>query len=712
MAGTILTNIGLSKLATATPQNQLNITHIAVGDGNGGFPTLSPSMTALTNEVWRGDSSNPVKDSTGTNYVYFETNIPPEVGPFDVREIACFDSDGDMIAIGHTSLIAKPDPADDANFTVATKIFIALENTSDFDLIYQNTEVTSHNTLIDRNAIGAHDEIYARSVDCIKDLENYTVGLVEGQKFNVTGFYDGATLGGGEFVYQPSKPREDHNGATVISPAAIAAWDGTREGLSSLLNWSGTGSGCFVLKYDSVTFDDFGAKGDGVTDDTVALTAGILSAKKTGFSIYLPAEKKYITSSPLPLVDGLTLIGDFSSERNDTQRSVIQNKVTTMWTYDGSNKYDIRFIGVRFEGGESNQLFEDTSNTSYSLWYSEIRFCGMQGFSSHFRGVMTACHICNNWMTSYGQTIFAKGADSQIKDNIINTENESVLTDSDFVVETQALGKTDISGNFITGRPAMPLKLGFNTRGCTITKNRLDAPNTSVISGAGIYVQNAIACVITENYFYRVLGNPFSIFTAAIVIADSDSIYVNANMVDSPVTNTSGMQLVRVIDSSDGVKDIYIGKFLRRNAENLTKLLSSGNVIFAEEDFYGKVTVNGELEINGTLDLNGAVQTFLNSETSPVMQSGVSSDGELRFTMRADGLMLWGDGTSPLDASLYRDVTGVLRSSKGFIPGVYNNTSRPDPSSVGVGTTIYNTTTLLNNTSDGTNWRDASGNIV
>lgn len=162
MAGTILTSIGLSKLAAATPQNQLNITHIAVGDGNGGFPTLSPNATALTNEVWRGDASNPIKDGSNSNYVYFETNIPPEVGPFDVREIACFDIDGDMIAIGHTSLIQKPNPTDDASFALAVKIFIALENASDFDLIYQNTEVTSHNSLADRNAVGAHDQIYRR----------------------------------------------------------------------------------------------------------------------------------------------------------------------------------------------------------------------------------------------------------------------------------------------------------------------------------------------------------------------------------------------------------------------------------------------------------------------------------------------------------------------------------------------------------------------
>ena len=177
MAGSILTNIGLAKLAAATVEEPVNITNIAVGDGNGGFPTLSPTMTELTNEVWRGTASNPIRDSANSNYVYFETNIPPEAGPFDVREIACFDVDGDMIAIGHTSLIQKPDPLDDASFTVAVRIFIALENASDFDLIYQNTEVTSHNALVDRNAIGAHDDVYIRTVTSAKAIaEDAPVG--------------------------------------------------------------------------------------------------------------------------------------------------------------------------------------------------------------------------------------------------------------------------------------------------------------------------------------------------------------------------------------------------------------------------------------------------------------------------------------------------------------------------------------------------------
>lgn len=197
MAGTILTNIGLSKLAAATPQNQLNITHIAVGDGNGGFPTLSPSATALTNEVWRGDASNPVKDASNTKYVYFETNIPPEAGPFDVREIACFDSDGDMIAIGHTSLIQKPNPTDDASFAVAVKIFIALENASDFDLIYQNIEATSHNSLLDRNAAEAHDDTAIKRFTTTGLINGSFHSVSAGESVNTIGFYN--IFDGGNF---------------------------------------------------------------------------------------------------------------------------------------------------------------------------------------------------------------------------------------------------------------------------------------------------------------------------------------------------------------------------------------------------------------------------------------------------------------------------------------------------------------------------------
>lgn len=49
----VLTHYGEQKLATAIATRQpLNITHFAVGDGNGRETTPNPSYTALVQEVY------------------------------------------------------------------------------------------------------------------------------------------------------------------------------------------------------------------------------------------------------------------------------------------------------------------------------------------------------------------------------------------------------------------------------------------------------------------------------------------------------------------------------------------------------------------------------------------------------------------------------------------------------------------------------------
>lgn len=64
--------------------------------------------------------------------------------------------------------------------------------------------------------------------------------------YGVIGFYAGSTKGGGRLVWQSSASKSLHNGVTHYAPEAIAAWDGTQAGLPTLLNWTGTGSGCWV----------------------------------------------------------------------------------------------------------------------------------------------------------------------------------------------------------------------------------------------------------------------------------------------------------------------------------------------------------------------------------------------------------------------------------------------------------------------------------
>jgi phage-related tail fiber protein len=108
----VVTDIGLAKIAAATANNPLKITHFAVGDGGGSAITPTPDMTNLVNEEYR-DYVNDVYASDNNTVVecVFRANAPV-VGSFYIRELGIFDVDGDMIAIAQTPEQYRPAAAE------------------------------------------------------------------------------------------------------------------------------------------------------------------------------------------------------------------------------------------------------------------------------------------------------------------------------------------------------------------------------------------------------------------------------------------------------------------------------------------------------------------------------------------------------------------------------------------------------------------------
>ncbi|MFC3772946.1 phage tail protein [Paenibacillus sp. GCM10012303] len=142
MTSAILTAIGKAKLARATSENQLEITHVAVGDGNGSYPVLTENLVVLANEVWRGTASTPIRDTPAPNTLMFESAIPPDVGGFTIREIAVFDRSGVMIAIGHVDPAQqKPLPTQSTGIPMTVRILILLANAAETNLILQTEKM-------------------------------------------------------------------------------------------------------------------------------------------------------------------------------------------------------------------------------------------------------------------------------------------------------------------------------------------------------------------------------------------------------------------------------------------------------------------------------------------------------------------------------------------------------------------------------------------
>lgn len=152
----ILTTTGLAKLAVATPESPLEIASLAVGDGNGGYPALSPSMTALAREVWRGTASAPIREPDSPTVLKFETVIPADEGGFFIRELGLFDSAGALIAIAQCSVVEKPSALASTALTMTVTMRLTLANASQTQVVINDQPYIDHQALSNRAAPDTH----------------------------------------------------------------------------------------------------------------------------------------------------------------------------------------------------------------------------------------------------------------------------------------------------------------------------------------------------------------------------------------------------------------------------------------------------------------------------------------------------------------------------------------------------------------------------
>ncbi len=160
----------------------------------------------------------------------------------------------------------------------------------------------------------------------------------------VAGYYSPGDGGAGLFTYSPESMADD-NGGTIIRPAL--------------------GSGRWLRIYDgSINVKWFGAKGDGQTDDTAAVSAAILAAENhaeitLNFSIYFP-KSVYLVSVPGVLSSHATTKAGYVTTglffRGDGMfNSIIRCRFPSGgWLFDnntsGTELQQTQFMDLGFEG--------------------------------------------------------------------------------------------------------------------------------------------------------------------------------------------------------------------------------------------------------------------------------------------------------------------------------------------------------------------------
>ncbi|MEH8026555.1 phage tail protein [Gallibacterium anatis] len=105
----VLTNYGTQVIASAIASKQpLQITQMAVGDGNGRATTPSQRLTALVREVHRANVSAISVDPRNNKQIIFELTIPENVGGFWIREMGIFDNQNRLVAYANCPDSFKP----------------------------------------------------------------------------------------------------------------------------------------------------------------------------------------------------------------------------------------------------------------------------------------------------------------------------------------------------------------------------------------------------------------------------------------------------------------------------------------------------------------------------------------------------------------------------------------------------------------------------
>ncbi len=150
----LLTNIGAAKLAKATALGaQVEITQMAVGDGNGVLPTPSPAQTALTHEQRRAQLNMLTIDPVNTNQIIAEQVIPEEVGGWWIREIGLFDKDGDMVAIANCAETYKPQLQEGSGRVQVIRVILIVSSTEAVTLKIDPAVVLATRQYVDNKII-------------------------------------------------------------------------------------------------------------------------------------------------------------------------------------------------------------------------------------------------------------------------------------------------------------------------------------------------------------------------------------------------------------------------------------------------------------------------------------------------------------------------------------------------------------------------------
>jgi len=283
---------------------------------------------------------------------------------------------------------------------------------------------------------------------------------------------------GGTFIYDSTKIAE-HNGGTNFN------------------GWIRQYSGAVNVKW-------FGAVGDGVTDDTVAIQSAIDYAFFIGGGEVIFDNVNCLITKPLTVGGNMnvTLRGGSNLESGVSKINCTGTHLFKFKSDQFSflSLYNLSFYGTRL----TTDLVDQSAGGSWA--WSTVQGCYFVNFNITDI-LITGLHIINNNFQNH-MFISFRGADYTIRDNYMNYDStDTTKTGTDGCVTISASAGVNFSGNYITSMKTAnaPIPLHVNgSHDIRVISNWLDGgANNSLKIGEGsdnvVATHNRIATIYSTN---------------------------------------------------------------------------------------------------------------------------------------------------------------------------------------------------------------------
>lgn len=164
------TNLGAAKLAYGLANNlPVQISHMAIGDGNGALVNPSGSASVLVREVYRAQLNQLYQHPENPKWMVAELVIPAEVGGWTIRELGLYDAAGDLIFVGNHAEQYKPVQSQGSDETKTIRMVVLVSDVAAVTLKTDPTTVMATIKFVNDSVAAAATEATPPEAEALTD---------------------------------------------------------------------------------------------------------------------------------------------------------------------------------------------------------------------------------------------------------------------------------------------------------------------------------------------------------------------------------------------------------------------------------------------------------------------------------------------------------------------------------------------------------------